>query len=186
MKYLLTSRSPLLMHSERLADPTNPKTRELKKLSSTRPKTDEIFEQMRRVEWEGGLYMNERGPCLPEGNVLATLGDGARKSKLGKQVKAGVFGASTTFDLLYDGPREIEAMYADARFADYRSVGVNQARVMRCRPSFEVWSCEIDLVILEELISEEQVFDALTTAGAQCGVCDHRPQYGRFAVSRVG
>lgn len=185
MKLLLIGQSPLLMHSEKLADPTNPDTRALKKLSSTRQKTDEILEQMRRVEWFGGLYLNARGPCLPEGNVLAALGDGARKSKLGKQVKAGVFGAARDFDLQYEGPRDAAALFADPRFVDYRSVGVNQARVMRCRPVFEEWQCTIDLVVLTEIITEEQVFDALVTAGAQCGICDHRPQYGRFRVTAV-
>ncbi len=43
--------SPLMMHSERLADPTNPTTRELKKLNAKRQKTEEDYLLIKQVEW---------------------------------------------------------------------------------------------------------------------------------------
>jgi len=64
----LVGSTPLMMHSERLADPTNAMTKRLKSLTAKKKKTDEALAAIKQAEWEGGLYLNDEGePAVPVG-----------------------------------------------------------------------------------------------------------------------
>lgn len=97
--------SPLIMHNGRLADPLDPFSKEMKRLSGKRKKTDEDMAVMAVMEWCGGLYHSEGDieiadgmvkwgngiiPIVPAALIEACIAEGAKKSKLGKQAKAGV------------------------------------------------------------------------------------------------
>lgn len=184
LKIKLTGLAPLLMHSEQLVDPTNEHTKRISALAkkAKAAKTEAAYYQLKRAEWEGGLYLNAKGlPCIPASNILAALGDGARKSKLGKQAKSGVFCEVPDFLLEHKGPKKLDDLF-DAGFSDYRGCKVGQARVMRCRPKFAEWSVTADLVYIPEVLPREAVLGALETAGLMCGLGDYRPQHGRFSI----
>jgi hypothetical protein len=180
---VLTGIAPLMLHNERLANPRDPKTIELKKLTSQKKKTPELNDQIAKLEWYAGLYERDGRVVIPSDNILATLKQGARKRKLGKQAEAGVFADARHFDLEYDGPKEIDALWEDGRFFDYRGVKVQQARCMRARPIFaEGWSVKIELFYDPEVLSKDDLIDALQDAGTLVGLCEKRPQFGRFVV----
>lgn len=184
-KATLRGVAPMLMHNGRLADPTDPVTREMKRLTSNRKKTDEILLEIKRTEWLGGLYLDEKKRvAVPVDNVLAVAIAGARKSKLGKQAEAGVYpvGGAAWFTLVYDGPTNIEELYADGRFVDYRGVRNQQNRVMRARPIFRDWKLPIELEYEPDIIDERNLMAAFEQAGALVGLGDFRPRYGRFVV----
>lgn len=179
--------TPLMMHSERLADPTQPATRELKKLTSKRNKTEEDLLLLKRCEWQGGMYVDEKGePAVPVDWILAVLLAGAKKSKQGPLAKAGIFSGPTAFfPLQYEGPRDIDGLWADGRFCDYRGVAVGQAKVMRARPVFPGWSLTFSVEYDPETIDGETIETALQKAGQLLGMGDYRPRFGRFAVTEV-
>ena len=65
---------------------------------------------------------------------------------------------------------------------DVRRVVVQCQGVLRARPLFHAWGCEVALIASTDTVSEEVVRDVLTTAGKLIGVCEYRPRYGRFEV----
>lgn len=182
---ILTGISPIMLHNERLANPRDPHTIELKKLTSQRKKTPEIIDQIAELEWRAGFYEEGGRPVVPADNILATIKEGARKRKLGKQASAGIFAEKRAFPLEYDGPKDIDGLWADGRFFDYRSVKVQQNRTMRARPRFDEWSVRVELVFDPEVMAEDEVIEALETAGTMVGLCEKRPQFGRFTVEVV-
>ncbi len=94
--------SPLIMHNGQLADPFNKWVKELKPLTSKSRKTDEQLLEIRRLEWFGGLYLDqEKNIAIPADNVLALVVDGAKKHKLGPKAKAGVFDVKPFYRLEY-------------------------------------------------------------------------------------
>lgn len=182
IEFVLTGIAPLMMHNERLANPRDPKTAELKTLTSQKKKTPEIQDQIAKLEWFAGLYDDGKKVVVPADNILATVKEAARKRKLGKQVEAGVFSEKKSFALDYEGPKDIKKLWDDGRFFDYRSVALMGKRTMRARPRFDEWQVKAELVFDPELISESDLSEAIATAGAQVGLCEKRPQFGRFSV----
>jgi len=180
----LTGISPIMLHNERLANPRDPLTAALRKLTSQRKKTDELLDEIAKREWFAGLYESGGKVVVPADNILACIKEGARKRKLGKQAEAGLFSEARNFPLKYDGPADIEKLWEDGRFFDYRSVAVNQARTMRARPRFDEWSLTFELFFDPEVLSESDLKEAIETAGTLVGLCEKRPQFGRF-VSKV-
>lgn len=177
----LVGDSPLLMHSIRLLDKMSEAAKEMSKLTGKKKKTDDDLLELKRAEWLSGIYLDAKGAvCIPADNVLATVIEGARKSKQGKLAQAGVFEAAPTFALEYDGPSDVLKLYEDGRFIDYRAVRNQQNRVMRCRPIFRSWSCSVSLIFDESIIDPSQLRNALEVAGAQVGIGDWRPRFGRF------
>lgn len=184
LEVTLSGVSPLMLHNGHLADPTNTHTKALKSLTSKRNKTEEDLLNIRQVEWMGGLYLDASGRvAIPAEAVLATVIAGARKDKLGKQASAGVFEVQPFYPLKYDGPKDLNKLYADGRFADYRSVVVQRNRCMRCRPVFPQWDLPIQLSVNDEVINIADVKRALEVAGEVIGLCEYRPRFGRFVVN---
>lgn len=186
IRVTMTGTSPLLMHSDRLSDPLNPYSKALKAFSSKRTKTDDDHAQMARVEWEGGAYHDPTiGPYIPAANVHRSLVEGARLTKRGRHVERGLVPAGDgLLPLLYDGPRDLEGLYADGRFVSRMSAGVNAARVMRTRPIFPSWSLEMEAIVDPGQLDLEEISTIAEQAGSMVGICDFRPRYGRF-VSTV-
>lgn len=183
VKAKLIGVSPLLMHNIQLADPLSEAAQALKEVTKKRKKSDEELLEIRRLEWLGGLYLDENGaPALPADMILAAVVAGARKSKLGKDAQAGVFETQAYYPLDYDGPRDIAELYQTPGFVDVRAARVTTSRVMRTRPRFPRWSVDIALSVNTEVINLAEVWDALEIAGERSGLGDHRPRFGRFTV----
>lgn len=180
LKAKLVGVAPLLMHNGQLANPRNRWAKELSKVAKGKSKD---LEEAQRVEFLGGLYVDEKNePCLTGDMVYSTLVEGAKARKLGKITKAAVFESAPTYPLQYDGPRDPDALYADGRFCDYRGVRVSMSRVMRSRPIFRKWSAIVEWFYDESLIERDELVLALDRAGKTCGLGDYRPRFGRFTV----
>ena len=173
------------MHNGHLADPMSPATRALKEVTARRKKTDEDHAEVRKLEWLGSLYLSAKGlPCMPVENVLSLVIAGAKKDKNGGEAKSGVMPevGFEYFDLVYDGPKDLEALYNDPRFVDCRAAKVGTARIMRTRPVFRNWSISVKLCYNPDVIDERTIRQALEIAGERVGLGDYRPRFGRFAV----
>jgi hypothetical protein len=184
LKLKLTGTVPLMMHNGRLADPTHPITIELKKLTSSRKKTEEDLLKIKKTEWLGGMVADMKcRPSLAADQVLAVVIGGARKSKDGKEAQVAVFPTEAWYPIEYDGPQgDLDKLYTDGRFTDYRSVVISGKRVMRSRPIFSAWSAVVTLMVETDVLDVEKVVIAATKGGQLTGIGEFRPRYGRFTV----
>lgn len=176
--------SPLLMHNGQLANPLNPLVKQMKALTGQRKKTDEVHMELSRLEFRAGLYVSASSGAveIPAELLESCLIEGAKKSKLGKQFKSSIaimenspldYGEKLTVDQLWDRHEE---------FADVRGVKVGTSRVMRTRPIFRTWRLSFAVHFNADLVNPEQIQLAVEDAGAQVGLCDYRPKFGRFQI----
>lgn len=176
---------PLIVHNGQLADPLNKYSRLLKDVTSKRKKTDADHEEMARIEFEGGLYWDDKeGPVMPQDCIEATICAGAKKSRIGKDVQAAVFVKDDVVPIRYDGPRTVEGLWKDrARFVMRKAVKVTTSKVMRTRPMFPTgWKITFTVDFDDSIINEAAIKKAMIDAGALVGLCDWRPRFGRFIV----
>lgn len=175
--------SPLIMHNGQLADPLNEHTQALARLTSKRKKTVDDHKEIGRVEWLGGLYLDEKlRPCLPGEVIEGALVSGAKKFKLGKDAKSGIVVAGN-FPIDYDGPKVAAKMWESGKFLKRAGVKVGQARVIRSRPIFPEWSCAFTIEWDPLVIKDERALLEIVEAAGQCGIGDWRPKFGRFEVA---
>lgn len=181
----------LLMHNGLLADPAYPWTVALKKITSKRKKSTADYEEMARLEWHGSLYLDDdKRPSIPDIVIEGTLlgrGGAARLEKMGKIGAAGVW-VKGMFPLNYDDygvSADLDEMWESGKFRFDAMVKVQMSRVKRCRPIFRNWSAIVQISYNEVLVDPDILKRWLVLAGAQVGLMDWRPKYGRFTVQNV-
>ena len=172
--------SPLVMHNERLADPLEPITREIAKVSKKRNKTEADHLDIARMEFLGGMYTNGNGPCLPAWNILRCLQDGAKRHKRGADVLRGVYPITEHADVVYEGPRDPEVMGKKGGFALRKTVGVQRARTVRTRPIFVDWQAELPVEVDPIVFDIDTLANLWREAGVYAGIGEMRPINGRF------
>lgn len=185
----IRGKSPLMMHNDRLANPLDKYTKQLKTYTSKREKTDEDYEAMAQIEFFGGLYCNNNGPYIPAQNFRKCVVEGGTTIKKGTAIKKAVFIVEDSLPLIYDGPRDAKAMYASGRFIDSRMVGTtNKVRVLRTRPQFPTpWGFIVTMSFDPAEINEADLRTSVERAGEFCGLGDYRPgksggSFGRFVI----
>jgi hypothetical protein len=185
----------IMCHRGGLANPLDPAARKIKALSSKRKKTDEDLVDLAKAEFEGSFYWDERfGPVMPTENILATIINGAKKSKYGREAGLAIFVEATTKNgdagvvkLDYEGPREIDKLWdgGKSRFIDSRLVKVQASRVVRTRPVLPSWSLHFIVKFDSSVINRESVVKAMQDGGFYIGLGEYRPRKGRFEVEVV-
>ena len=174
--------SALLVHSDRVANPFDDLTREMKTLTSKRKKTDDDLTAIMRIEFEGGLYFSEtEGPFIPTWNIKKSFIEGGRINKLGKHVERAFNAMQHTAPLVYEGPRTIQSLW-DKGFYDVRLVKIGTARTLRCRPRFWMWSLEFIADLDMNIINLAEFAQVASNAGRMIGLGDFRSRYGRYTV----
>lgn len=179
----LTGTAPLLMHNSRLSNPLDPATKALKKVTGKRQKTDDDHEQIARLEFAGGLYLDpDVGPYIPGENIARALVDGAKLTKMGVKVTRGVFISTDVNPLAYDGPRDEQKLW-DAGWRHMASVKIGTSRTMRCRPWFPEWKVQADGILDPSVLELEDLATIADNAGSLIGLGDWRPRFGRFTAT---
>ena len=185
--------TPLLQHNVRLANPLDPYAKRLKQLTSQKNKTEEAHEDVQRAEFEGGLYCDEKiGPYLPTMSMRASILEAGAINKLKAPMQRALLVFDLKAPLIYDGPRTPEGLWAAGeKFVDVRAAVVNGTRtIMRTRPKFEEWACEIELHYDPMMLEEEQIVVSAELAGRFYGLGDFRPgsgggMFGRYEVEVI-
>ena len=186
IKVTIEGIAPIILHNAQLSDPINPIVRNMKKLTGKRIKTDADYKAIADLEWQGSLYVTEKGRVIIPGvNIEGMLVVAAKKVKLGKLFTAGLL-CDGDWELEYEGPKKVESLIKDNNFRIVTSVVVQRARIMRTRPVFKVWSLSFELSYLPDVLNPEQIKTALITGGQIIGLCDWRPKYGRFELVSFG
>lgn len=179
----LDGTSPLLMHNPRMVDPEFEITRQIKAITSKRKKTDEDLRQIERLEWYGGLYVEDGVIVQPTSKIRKCLINAARISKLGKAIERALPTFTTlNVPLTYEGPADPDEVFKLPRFHSRLSVGVNSKRVMRVRPQFFPWRLEATALFIEDAgLNLDELERVAEMAGLVEGIGDNRVNgYGRF------
>lgn len=184
LKLRLTGDRPLLMHSGRLADPLDEINRNLAKMTGKRMKTAADHEEIARIEWYGSLWLTGGHPCIPPEAIEASFIAAARARKKSKQARAGMMVVGPAL-LDYDGPRDLDELWKEPAFQLRRAVRVGNARPIRTRPHFPNWRAEAVVTFVPTLLDRIDMLDLFAIAGAQEGIGDWRPKYGRYTVEAV-
>lgn len=182
----ITGRSPMLMHNIQLVDPDNPFVREIATYTSKRKKTEDDRREIERLEWFGGLYVEDGHVVLPTGNIRKSFINAGKVTKQGTQVTRALNFIDLNVSLTYDGPEDIDILFKDSAFHNRAAVGVGNKRVMRVRPQFPTWAVVADAFLLEDVMDLSDLELVAKRAGLAEGIGDNRVNgYGRFDVKVV-
>ena len=89
IRFRITGVAPLVMHNGQLANPLNPFAKALSRVSGKRKKTEADYEELARIEFLGGLYVGDDGPCIPGEVIEGALFRAAKKMRRGEQPTRG-------------------------------------------------------------------------------------------------
>lgn len=184
MRLRITGTKRLVMHNGRLADPLDPITKDLARLTSKRSKTEADHFEISRVEWFGGLWLDDGKPCITCEALMATFVAAAKTRKKGDEAKVGLI-VDSHAALKYDGPTDLDELWEDKKFRLRVGVRVRNARTMRTRPRFDNWSAEFTVHYFPSLFDRQAVFDLYVVAGFMKGLGDWRRQHGNFSVEII-
>jgi len=189
-----------IMHNGRGANPRDPIAVLIKAITKKRQKQETDFDMIEKLEWAQGLYttapltvtvdgedvtLDCKGAiCWPAPNLQAGIVAAAKNLKQGASVKKGLL-VTTDMILNHNGPKDFNALAADPSFRDVRSVKVQRATVMRCRPIFPEWTGKFSLHYSSQVFDRAQLEQILGLMGEMVGLSDYRPYFGRFIVKAV-
>ena len=187
----LQGETPLLQHSARGLDPTDPLKIEAaeitRKRGSNRTASDDA--RLREIDCELSLWLDGDGrPTVPPDALRAAIEQAARKLKQGPQVREGLSVLETRFE--YDVPTlGLDAETVAKRAQHVAPVVVSRARILRTRAKFDPWGLGASIEVDDELVDERQLRAWLDIAGRRIGLGDWRPQksgtFGRFTTTAV-
>lgn len=176
--------SPIILHSCQCVNPLHPISLEMKKINAKKKnKTEEDLAMLSDLEWEAGLYWNDEiGVYIPAENIEATIREGAKARRKGKDIVKGFMCDDMQIPLEIGENLTKDQMKADFRFRDVRAMKVQQSRVMRTRPRFNMWNISFTATYDENILDFSDLVDAIEYAGQYVGLCDSRPKYGKFVA----
>ncbi len=173
--------TPLIMHSCQCVNPLHPISKEMKKYTSKKKKTDEDLITISDLEWEAGAYWKDGlGLYIPAENVEATLVNGGKAFKRGTDVQKYVNVTDLYIPFDYGENLTKEQLIHNYEYRDTRAMTVNRAKIMRTRPRFDKWQITFNLMYDETKMDLDTIVNILEYAGSYVGLCDSRPKYGKF------
>jgi hypothetical protein len=170
-----SGRTPLVVHNIRLANPLDAYAKALKAITSKRSKTEDDHLELLRIEWEGGLYFDEKhGPYLPISYPMACLKQAGAINRQKTAVNRGVTlmaeDGGERLAIEYDGPRTIDEMWEHDEHRDVRPVKVGTSRTLRSRPRFPEWAIRFVAIVDTEIIDVETFEGVARRAGRNIGL----------------
>lgn len=175
--------TPLLCHNISLADPDNPIVTEISTYTGKRKKTEDDRRAIERLEWFGGLYVDDGVPVMPTGNIRKSIIQSGKISKQGLMVSRALNFTSLNVPIAHGGPGDLEALYRDKEYSNRSAVGISGKRTMRVRPQFTKWVIIADALLLEDVMDISDLTRVAERAGAAEGLGDNRINgYGRFTI----
>lgn len=187
IRFKLIGSDFMLQHNGQLADPKHYISRKMKQITDKKTKkTDTDIDNLERLELMGGVYWHDQtGVYLPDDVLEGTLLGGARKRRAGESIRTGCQVLGNYNKLIYDGMEKIKTLEDIPDSGNHRfvkGVVLRGVRIMRARPIFRNWSVTFDLEYAQETINRERVIEYMMIAGAEVGLGDWRPKFGRFSV----
>ena len=178
--------SPLIMHSCQCVNPLHPISKELRKYTEkkNKDKTEEDLLKISDLEWEAGAYWKDGiGLYIPAENVEATIRNGAKANRKGKDIEKYVTVTDLYIPFNYGENLTKEELITNYEYRDTRIMTVQRAKVLRTRPRFDQWNITFNIMYNEEKIDIDTIVNAIEYAGNYVGLCDSRPKYGKFVAT---
>lgn len=170
------------MHSDVTANPLHPLTKEMKKYSKKRKKTDEDYENMARIEFIASCYFQKSNWHIPAQNIEAMLLASARHFKLGTTIKQAMLITEDAEFNFFNSELTPEQLREKPTYVDQRTVKVGTQKVIRTRPIFKDWQVKFTCMLDLDKMNPEELIRIVENAGQYVGLGDYRPRYGRFSV----
>lgn len=184
VQFTIESISPMLMHSDRTANPLNPQTKAIKAITGKRKKTDDDHYEIARLEFIASCYFNGKWH-IPAANFEAMLLASAKHFKLGTTIKQALLVPDDAEFIFADSKLKPEDLFHIDEYVDQRTVKVGTAKTIRTRPIFNsyksIFTCWLDT----DKMNTEQLIQIVENAGKYVGLGDYRPRYGRFQVLKM-
>jgi hypothetical protein len=197
----LTGISPLFIHNGRMSDPLHEYAKALKYITGNKKKSDDDHLRMSKIEWFGSMYHN--GPSdeivdhgkiirvdptarviIPSASLEAMISGAAAKKRMRKSM--GSILIENDAILKYDGPEDINVLYAEGKHIDRRAVVATGKRVQRTRPFFRSWGLSFDVSFDKTQVDKDTLIEIIKIGGSLEGIGDWRPgspkggKFGRY------
>ena len=179
----ITGTTPLMMHNDRLSDPSNPITMQIKELTAKKTnKTIRDEDDISKLEWMGSAYTDENNEIvMPCANIIRCLRDAGAITRKSKDIARALSPLNIRVPLLIDGPRKLDELWGQSQYIDKRMVKVKAGRIKRTRPIFPKWALVADFDLLDTVMNPSALENIIEIAGASTGLGDARVLgYGRF------
>lgn len=180
----MTGTTGLLCHSGRLVDPDDPIVQEIAAINAKgKGRTQDDRHAVERLEWFGGMYTSpdHLGPVMPTANIRKCIVEAAKITKKGKAIERALAFHDLNVPIAYDGPRDLDQLFANPAHHHRTTVRIGTSRVMRVRPQFPHWAIVADAVLLEDVLDLVWLQRIVEQAGLSEGLGDNRRNgYGRF------
>lgn len=176
--------TPLIMHSCKCVNPLHPISIEMKKYTSKRKKTEDDLIAISNLEWEAGAYWEDSvgGLYIPAENVEATIQNGAKAIKKGKDIEKYCDVTDLYIPFNYYEKLSKAELISKPEYRDVRVMTVQRSKILRTRPRFDKWTITFNLRYDETKIDIYTIQQAVEYAGSYVGLCDSRPKYGKFTA----
>lgn len=190
LKIRLEGVAPLLVNSNCTVDPLNEYTQKIAEITGkgTKKMTLDDHAEVYRLKWHASLYYDEAiGPYIPSDNIIRCIRDGAAAVRKGKDVYRAVTVLQDKNPIKYKGPRDKDELYKNRDFVFIKQAKLNgKSTIMTCRPIFNDWSIEFDVLFNQSIINKKELITAISTAGTIEGIGTWRPRFGRFTSTVIG
>jgi hypothetical protein len=190
----LIGTTPYAQHNVQLADPDNDWARAISKVTAKRKKTEEDRQEIKRLEFFGGLYVADGRVVVPKANVRRAFQEAAKATRKGRDIVRALNNAdpgSPNAVLAFPDdqvpPDELYGEKLRDKYAEMTIVAI-RGRTPRCRPTFPSWGLTVDWLLLTNLLDYEEFKEIAELSGIIEGLGDNRVNgYGRFTceVSRI-
>jgi hypothetical protein len=131
------------------------------------------------------LYLDDDGNiCLPASNLKASTREASSEvgNKMGSKQRRNAIRAGLFFmpDMIPLGKKEPDGIHAEP--VTRKGTGGKVTRVISYRPFLKAWECEVEAILYG--ITPENLKQYMEMAGLRYGLCGHRPEWGRFEVTK--
>ncbi len=176
----------IMFNNIRLANRFDPYAKKIAAIIAKKTqRVDEDYYETARLQWYGGIYLNEQGRVIiPSNGIHAALRGAGTRFRQGKEIERSVIIPDDAL-LEYEGPKDIDELYKIEKFVDTRMVGGKKNKnnvVSMTRPVFPEWQAVYRIGYFVKEIEKDMLIDIIYRCGIFEGLYAYRPKFGRYNV----
>ena len=185
LKFKVKGISPLLMNNPQTVDPFNAYSRAKAVITSKRKKSDEDLLELRRLDIESKLYIDDDiGIYVPGTWVTAAVaGVSFKRLKIAKKdIRGCLFTNDNKIPLDFRGRNKVKTradISGNPEFFHTMLLKQGQVKIAKSTPIFHEWSFTTSVDFDEDILDRDGLIQLLTYACVYTGWGDFRPTFGR-------
>ena len=191
IKFRISGIDSLLMNNPQTVDPMNYYSREKKKITSKRVKTDQDLLDLRRLDIESKTYFDDiLGVYIPSTWVAASIASLSwAKAKIKKaDIRSGVFPVDTKIKLHFQDDHKVKTLddiAGNPVFHTTMLLKQGQVKIAKAAPIFHNWWFETEIEFDPAVIDRQTLLDLLSYGATYGGYGDFRPTHGRAKFEEI-